>query len=239
MLLISQKIFHMLNYLITGLAASMAHVISGPDHLAAVTPLAIENRNRAWLVGLSWGIGHTLGMLGIGLIFILFKDYIRMELVSRYSDQLVGAILIGIGVWGFVRFYRNPEAVCHVHPHMHTEPDVYMHIHPHTHIGHTHVHDHRKPIRQSLLASLMVGILHGLAGFSHLLAIIPTLALPSISSSVVYLSSFGAGTLITMISFTWFIGHAAFKMSQHRKVTFLKWFNISGCILAILIGILL
>jgi ABC-type nickel/cobalt efflux system permease component RcnA len=144
----------MLNYLITGLTASMAHVISGPDHLAAVTPLSIENRSRAWLVGLSWGIGHTLGMLGIGLIFILFKEYIRMDLVSRYSDQLVGGILIGIGLWGLVRYYRNPESLCHVHPHVHSEPDVYMHIHPHTHEGHSHIHNHPRPIRQSLLAAL-------------------------------------------------------------------------------------
>lgn len=228
----------MLSYLITGLTASMAHVISGPDHLAAVTPLSIENRSRAWLVGLSWGIGHTLGMLGIGLIFILFKEYIRMDLVSRYSDQLVGGILIGIGLWGLVRYYRNPESLCHVHPHVHSEPDVYMHIHPHTHEGHSHIHHHPRPIRQSLLAALLVGIIHGLAGFSHLLAILPTLALPSVTSSVVYLSSFGAGTLITMISFTWFLGLTAHKMSQHRKMTFLKWFNISGCILAILIGML-
>jgi len=212
-------------------------VISGPDHLAAVTPLSIENRSRAWLVGLSWGIGHTFGMLGIGLIFILFKEYIRMDLVSRYSDQMVGGILIGIGLWGLVRYYRNPESVCHVHPHVHSEPDVYMHIHPHTHEGHSHMHNHPRPIRQSLVAALLVGIIHGLAGFSHLLAVLPSIALPNAAASIVYLSSFGAGTLITMVSFTWFLGKAAQTMSQHRKVAILKWFNLCGCFLAILVGI--
>jgi len=100
------------------------------------------------------------------------------------------------------------------------------------------MHNHPRPIRQSLLAALLVGIIHGLAGFSHLLAVLPSIALPNASASIVYLSSFGAGTLITMVSFTWFLGQAAHTMSQHRKVAILKWFNVIGCFLAILVGIL-
>jgi ABC-type nickel/cobalt efflux system permease component RcnA len=228
----------MFQYLLTGLAASMAHVISGPDHLAAVTPLSIEHRSRAWMIGFSWGIGHTVGMLVVGLIFILFKEYVRMDLISGYSDQLVRGILIAIGFWGFFRLYRDPGMICHVHPHIHSEPELYMHIHPHTHEGHTHRHEHDKPIRQSLLAALLVGIIHGLAGFSHLLAILPTLTLPSVSASVMYLTAFGTGTLLTMVSFTWILGRAAQKMSTARKAHLLKWFSISGCSLAILVGIL-
>jgi ABC-type nickel/cobalt efflux system permease component RcnA len=228
----------MLNYLVTGLTASMAHVISGPDHLAAVTPLSLEHRNRAWLIGLAWGVGHTFGMLMIGSVFILFKEFIRLEAISGYSDQLVGVILIGIGAWGFVRIYRDPERICHVHPHVHSGPEVYMHIHPHTHSGHTHVHEHPKPIRQTMFTALFVGIIHGLAGFSHLLAVLPSLALPSVYSSIIYLSSFGAGTLITMIAFTWFLGKAALKMEESRKTGLLKSFNIAGCCLALLVGTL-
>ncbi len=227
----------MLNYILTGLAASMAHVVTGPDHLAAVTPLAIRNRDKAWMIGLSWGIGHMVGMLGIGLIFIALKESIRMDLVSGYSDRIVGFILIGIGGWGFLRLSRNPSKICHEHPHLHTDPVTYMHIHPHTHSGTAHIHEHNEQVRQSLAASLGVGVIHGLAGFSHLLAILPTLALPSVMSSAAYLISFAAGTLATMISFTWFLGYAAVTMSRHRKETFLKWFNIAGCTMAILIGI--
>ena len=52
--------------LFAGIIAAMLHVISGPDHLAAVTPFAIESKKKAWKVGLFWGIGHLLGMLSIG-----------------------------------------------------------------------------------------------------------------------------------------------------------------------------
>ena len=62
--------------LLTGFIASVAHVVTGPDHLAAVTPLAIDSRKKSWTIGLSWGIGHTVGMILIGLLFILFKEFL-------------------------------------------------------------------------------------------------------------------------------------------------------------------
>ncbi|MBK6962966.1 MAG: hypothetical protein IPH20_03270 [Bacteroidales bacterium] len=66
----------MLTFL-TGFIASIAHVVTGPDHLAAVTPLAIDSRKKSWIIGFSWGLGHTTGMLLIGLLFVLFKKFCR------------------------------------------------------------------------------------------------------------------------------------------------------------------
>ena len=97
----------MLIYFLTGLAASSLHVISGPDHLAAVTPLAIENRKKSWLVGFSWGLGHTLGVFIIGILFILFKDFIPVEALSTYSEQIVGILLILSDYGYFTVFYRR------------------------------------------------------------------------------------------------------------------------------------
>src|SRR5512139_3398623 len=93
--------------LVTGILASSVHVITGPDHLAAVTPLAIENRQKAWHIGLFWGIGHVLGMLLIGLLFIIFKELINVEKISGYSEYLVGIVLVGIGLWAIVKTLRH------------------------------------------------------------------------------------------------------------------------------------
>ena len=65
--------------LITGSLAAMLHVITGPDHLAAVTPFAIESKKKAWKVGVFWGIGHLFGMSLIGVLFILFEEFIPIE----------------------------------------------------------------------------------------------------------------------------------------------------------------
>ena len=91
----------MLTFL-TGFIASIAHVVTGPDHLAAVTPLAIDSRKKSWLIGFSWGLGHTLGMLFIGGLFILFKEYLPIEAISKYSDKVIGMLLIGIGIYASV-----------------------------------------------------------------------------------------------------------------------------------------
>jgi len=82
--------------LITGTLAAMLHVLSGPDHLAAVAPLAVENRNKTWRIGLFWGLGHIAGMLLIGILMTLFRDFIPVERISEHSEQLVGFILIMI-----------------------------------------------------------------------------------------------------------------------------------------------
>ena len=89
-----------------GLIASMLHVITGPDHLAAVAPFAIESKRKAWKIGLFWGIGHLAGMIAIGLLFAIFKEVIPMEEISRYSEQLVGFVLVGIGIWALIRLAK-------------------------------------------------------------------------------------------------------------------------------------
>ena len=72
-----------------GIIAAVLHVISGPDHLAAVIPFAIERKKKAWKVGLFWGIGHLTGMLFIGALFLAFKEMIPVEKISKHSEKLV------------------------------------------------------------------------------------------------------------------------------------------------------
>ena len=92
-----------------GLIASMLHVIMGPDHVAAVLPFVIESKRKAWKIGLFWGIGHIFGMLIIGMLFILFKELIPVEKISHYSEQLVGIVLVFIGIWAFVKIFKSDQ----------------------------------------------------------------------------------------------------------------------------------
>ncbi|MDP3360126.1 MAG: hypothetical protein Q8S41_12350 [Lutibacter sp.] len=92
--------------LLAGIIAAILHVISGPDHLAAVTPFAIESKKKAWKVGLFWGIGHLLGMISIGILFLMFKDLIPIEKISMHSEKMVGIILIGLALWIFFKIFK-------------------------------------------------------------------------------------------------------------------------------------
>src|SRR5205823_15044364 len=61
--------------------------------------------------------------------------------------------------------------------------------HPSAHAHHTH-------------AALGIGVLHGLAGSSHFLAVLPSLALPTRSQAITYLATFALGTILSMATFS-------------------------------------
>jgi len=103
---------------LSGFAAGLLHVFSGPDHLAAVAPIASNRERGQWLTGLQWGIGHTLGVLLIATLLLLLKEQLPLDAISAYSERIVGASLILIGGWGAwraIQQHRQPHG--HSHPH--------------------------------------------------------------------------------------------------------------------------
>lgn len=96
-----------------GLAAGLLHVFSGPDHLAAVAPLAAAT-GRSWRAGVQWGVGHTVGVLLIALLLLAAKEQLPLELISAYSERIVGVSLIAIGLWGL---WKATRAVVRLHSH--------------------------------------------------------------------------------------------------------------------------
>jgi hypothetical protein len=165
---------------IAGLLAGFIHVFSGPDHLAAIAPYAVDGKSRAWRTGIRWGLGHTAGVLGIGLLMLMLRDALPVGAVSAWSERLVGVVLLGIGTWGLYK--------------------ALAHARPRPHVHGTHVHGR---------AAFAVGTLHGLAGSNHLLGILPVLALPSTLIAGFYLLLFGAGCVAAMGIFASLVGWVA------------------------------
>ena len=225
--------------LIFGFIAAMIHVISGPDHLAAIAPIAVSTRFRPWMIGMSWGVGHLIGMLLIGILFFFFREFIPVELISEYSEKIVGLMLILIGLWSIGRLihYNRKTKHKHVHTHKDDEGNAYVHLHDHDHgeAAH-HKHIHSKPERQTYLAALGIGILHGLAGFSHIFHLLPTLAFNSRFDSGMYLVGFGAGTIAAMILFSVLLGIIANYTHKFSKDNVFKVVNGFTGGIAIFVG---
>jgi len=163
-----------------GLAAGFLHVLSGPDHLAAVAPLAADSARGQWRTGLQWGIGHTAGVLLIAVLLLLIREQLPLDAISAYSERIVGVALILVGGWGirsaWMRRRRGPAG---------TGGD-----HGHSHAG----------------ASFAMGTLHGLAGSSHLFGVLPALAFATRLDSILYLGGFGAGAVLGMSGFAALLG---------------------------------
>lgn len=108
--------------LIAGFTAGFFHVLAGPDHLAAVAPLAVDGDRGAWRAGLSWGLGHTSGVMLVGLLLLAFRELIPVEALSAASERVVGVALLGVGLWGLWRARTSPPR----HHHLPAAPSFAM-----------------------------------------------------------------------------------------------------------------
>ncbi len=194
--------------LVSGLAAGGVHVFSGPDHLAAIAPLSLTGRGRGWATGARWGLGHASGVLFVGLLSLLVRDIVRIDLVSSWSERLVGVALLAIGLWGLRKALSSRV---HVHEHLH-DGERHTHVHLHGHPN-ENPHDHAVVPHSHTHAAFAVGTLHGFAGSSHVLGVLPALAFPTIVLATGYLLAYGAGTILAMGVFSTAISFIARRAS--------------------------
>lgn len=198
----------MVTVCLAGLVAGALHVFAGPDHLAALAPLSLAARRRAWLVGLRWGLGHSSGVLVVAAIALGLRRAVDLESFSGWGERLVGATLIVLGLWGFRVLFRKE---LHAHPHEH-EGEEHVHFHVHSpgeehSAPRAHAHAH---------AAFWVGTLHGLAGTAHLLGVLPSLALPTGRHTTGYLAAFALGTVVAMTLFAASVGLLSRRLRLHR-----------------------
>ena len=133
----------------------------------------------------------------MALLGVLVREILPpIDVLSAWSERLVGAVLIGIGLWALSRGLRVAPA-----QHQHGE---WSHNHLHVQAGPAWIrrlgHAH---------ASFCMGVLHGMAGSSHFFGVLPALALPTTSDAVLYIGSFGVGTITAMTIFAAAVGSIA------------------------------
>ena len=197
---------------LAGLMAGLVHALAGPDHLSAVAPLSLEERRGAWRPGLLWGTGHSLGVYAVGALAIGLRDVFPLERVSSWSERMVGAVLIAVGLWGLRKAFllRLPQVRQEEHRH---GPG---------------------PDRRGW-AAFGVGALHGLAGSSHILGLFPALALESRAESVAYVGAFGVGTILAMVVFSSTLGLLATRVTRFGRSAYPALLGTSSAA-AILVG---
>lgn len=181
--------------------ASAVHVLTGPDHLAAVLPFAVADRRRAFGVGAAWGLGHGLGVLALGLIGQVLRERVNLHALSGAAELAVGALLIVVGL----RTLRQSRlVVVHGHAHGHAHEAGHEHGHVHVHIGDVTVDQPEHPVvgehTRHRHSAFGFGILHGAAGGGHLLGALPAMALPP-ADAAIYLGAYGLTALVTMGAF--------------------------------------
>src|SRR5277367_3857833 len=188
----------MLAILGLGFLLGMQHALEA-DHVAAVSSIAARRTDIGDIVkhGLTWGLGHTLTLFAFAGAAILFGHAIP-QTWSRPLETAVGIMLVGLGAHVLWRLSRDRV---HFHPHSHGDGTVHLHAHsharqatketvPHVRARHEHVHGFR-------WRTLLVGLMHGMAGSAALLVLAVTQA-ASPAIGLGYVALFGIGSMIGM-----------------------------------------
>jgi hypothetical protein len=177
-----------------GFLLGMQHALEA-DHIAAVSSIAARRTHVGDIVkhGLTWGLGHTLTLFVFAGAAILLGRAIP-EYVARPIETAVGIMLVGLGAHVLWRLWRD-----RVHFHKHGHGDGTVHFHAHSHAGeiipharapHAHAHGFR-------WRTLLVGLMHGMAGSAALLVLTVSQA-SSPAMGLGYVALFGVGSMIGM-----------------------------------------
>jgi high-affinity nickel-transport protein len=211
----------LLTIIFLGFFLGMRHATDA-DHVIAVTAIVSRQRTirSAALIGILWGLGHTLTLMLAGGSMIVFSLVISprlglsLELAVALMLIILGFLnLKGITRWINETFSSSPgreSAIYHAHPHSHGD---YVHSHAHRHNPEDHGHQEDETPQGRLdrtfgrlgvyqtIRPIIAGVVHGLAGSAAL----ALLVLPMIHDplwAIAYLLVFGVGTMAGMALIT-------------------------------------
>src|ERR1700746_1127968 len=170
-----------------GFFLGMRHA-TDPDHVVAVSTIVSREKSipRAGMIGILWGVGHTITILVVGAAIILFGLVIppRLGLALEFSVALMLILLGLLNLPGAMRWIshklspahpESPTAHASQHSHVHFHRGR-MHFHPHSHESEAQHHAEEiepppwlaEPFVKlgwfHSLRPLLIGIVHGLAG---------------------------------------------------------------------------
>ncbi len=231
--------------IVLGFFLGMRHA-TDPDHVVAVATIVSQQRSirRSAVIGIIWGIGHTLTIAVVGVAIILFRIVIpaRLGLGMEWS---VGLMLILLGAANLLAFIRTvPERVIAAEQEIHPE-----HAHSHGGPPHTHEHRHEAPSvdwmdrtfggmgAYQALRPLVVGIVHGLAG-SAAIALLVLATIPSASWGIVYLLIFGLGTIAGMMFITAVVA-VPFAYTAQRVDSLNRNLRLASGVVSLIFGLFL
>lgn len=164
----------------TASALGLLHALE-LDHMVAVSAFVAQRPTprAAANFGARWGIGHSAAVLLAG--GVLLASGLRVpSRFDNYGEMAVGVMLIAVGIWAFRSAYMASVHAGRGHG-----------IHAHV-PGEKHEHDHR---------ITAVGVMHGLAGTSGIVVLVPVTLMDDTALGLGYLLAFGVGVTLAMICY--------------------------------------
>jgi cytochrome c biogenesis protein CcdA len=216
-----------------GLLRGLSHALD-PDHLVAVSTIVSEHKSlgRSSLIGTFWGLGHTVSLLAVGLLVIVFRTAIPGG-IGPWLELPVAVMLIALGISATMKALRERGLQVHTHSHSHDGEGPHTHLHLHRGTE----HDHRHKLLRFGRKPFLVGLVHGVAGSGVVtLAVLATI--PSVALGLAYIAVFGIGSVGGMLLMSALIG-LPFSVTARRFGRINTWIRLVAAVFSIGFGILL
>jgi hypothetical protein len=230
-----------------GFLLGMRHA-TDPDHVIAVSTIVSRERDvkHAAMIGVAWGAGHTLTIVTVGSIMIMFRLVLpaRVGLAMELAVALM-LIVLGIRNMGPLFNLSTDRHRTGGHSGFHAHGD-YIHAHAESQTP-RHSHDpERTPLRvidrwfggitlYQVLRPLLVGVVHGLAG-SAAIALLVLSTIQSYRWAAAYLVIFGIGTILGMVLITITIA-STFSLGQRRFANIGQHFGVASGVVSVMFGL--
>jgi hypothetical protein len=208
--------------LLVGFMIGLRHALEA-DHVAAVASIVTQKQGTSAALrhGAVWGLGHTITLFAIGTAALL-ADTLIPDHVASVLECAVGFMLLYLGLDVLWRMSSNGV---HFHVHQH-HGKRHLHAHKH-HAGVAHVdvsahqHKHKTPFP---VRTLMIGIMHGVAGSAALVVLTVNTA-QNFWFGVGYMLLFGIGSIAGMALLSAAIS-LPFSFSNKRIERFLGYLQL-------------
>jgi high-affinity nickel-transport protein len=194
------KLVPFVTIVLVGLFLGMRHS-TDPDHVVAVSTIVSRHKSikHSAMIGMLWGLGHSLTIFLVGAVIIFFGVVIppRLGLSMEFSVALMLVLLGVLNLTGVLRWITerftpsksgkdNSEAIS-------SAPIARRETFAERTVGKLGLYQTLRPF--------VIGLVHGLAGSAAVaLLVLSTIRSPAWATA--YLLVFGAGTMVGMMIMT-------------------------------------
>ena len=207
------------------------HILTGPDHIAAIVTISANKGIRAFFLGIQWGFGHSIGLLIIFAILLTIDDNILEK--TYVAEWIVGFFLIFLGFLGYYRTYKYYKQKTIINNNIQEETTAiipYREQNKYT----IYINKYKYLLNKHKILSLITGILHGLAGPGGVLGVLPAILLNDKEKSAAYLGTFCTIGIITMGLFSALWGELSKQIGKKFDIIILG----TSSSLSVIIGII-
>ena len=220
-----------------GATFGILHILSGPDHIAAIITISANKGYKAFIIGAKWGIGHAIGLLIIFAVLLTIDAEILYK--TKIAEWIVGCFLVLLGFHGFYKT-RNYNKLISSY-----ENNQFIEDNKDNEINTSEIQidndDNKKSmyvyiitLSKEKILSLITGILHGLAGTGGVLGVLPAILIENKEKSAAYLTTFCVSGIITMSIFSAIWGEISKKATRKLGKIILG----TSSLLSVIIGFL-